>query len=323
MAKPLKIKKNKSLTTSINSRTTTIQPDTTVPAFTSVNLNAPSYRVISNLQKKRDALTQPHTGCPKQVTIKGNPIWLMSEWICDCLPRYREDPKVKAKSDESLQQIDLLREFYLEIAQNGLQSAYERWGPGKPVAPPQGTVLIVGAGMSGLVAAYELKRAGYKNVKILEMSQRFGGRVKTLSMKDGFDRGLHADGKFVLFAISATRTVSISTAYNLMVSISASLQPQACRHMYMHVISIDTLSTNNLFLTAGAMRIPLPPKQDRPIAESRHFLTDYYAQKFNLKEVPFINYSENAFYHFYGDTIQIAGEVLAQSATEPVNVLCL
>ena len=53
---------------------------------------------------------------------------------------------------------------------------------------------MVGAGMSGLVAAYELKKAGY-NVKILEMSQRYGGRVKTLNEKDGFDRGLHTDGK--------------------------------------------------------------------------------------------------------------------------------
>lgn len=51
--------------------------------------------------------------------------------------------------------------------------------------------------MSGLVAAYELSKAGY-NVQILEMSQRFGGRVKTLDQKDGFDRGLHTDGKLCI-----------------------------------------------------------------------------------------------------------------------------
>ena len=59
--------------------------------------------------------------------------------------------------------------------------------------------------MSGLVAAYELSKAGY-NVQILEMSQRFGGRVKTLDQKDGFDRGLHVDGELatvlMLIAIS-------------------------------------------------------------------------------------------------------------------------
>ncbi len=45
-----------------------------------------------------------------------------------------------------------------------------------------------------MAAAYELEKAGYKDVKILEMSQRYGGRVKTLDMKDGFDRGLYTDG---------------------------------------------------------------------------------------------------------------------------------
>ena len=65
---------------------------------------------------------------------------------------------------------------------------------------PREPIIIVGAGMSGLVAAYELSKAGY-NVQILEMSQRFGGRVKTLDQKDGFDRGLHTDGELniVLF----------------------------------------------------------------------------------------------------------------------------
>lgn len=65
--------------------------------------------------------------------------------------------------------------------------------PPKFIVPSE-NVIIVGAGMSGLVAAYELKRAGY-NVQILEMSQRYGGRVKTLDQKDGYDRGLHTDGK--------------------------------------------------------------------------------------------------------------------------------
>ena len=65
---------------------------------------------------------------------------------------------------------------------------------------PTDPIIIVGAGMSGLVAAYELSKVGY-NVQILEMSERFGGRVKTLDQKDGFDRGLHVDGELAIYSI--------------------------------------------------------------------------------------------------------------------------
>lgn len=42
-------------------------------------------------------------------------------------------------------------------------------------------VLVLGAGLSGLAAAYQLKRIGY-NVTVLEARQRIGGRVFTQSM---------------------------------------------------------------------------------------------------------------------------------------------
>ncbi len=51
-------------------------------------------------------------------------------------------------------------------------------------------VVIVGAGMAGLTAAYELKRAGHKPV-LLEAQQRIGGRVHTL--RDPFSEGLYAE----------------------------------------------------------------------------------------------------------------------------------
>ena len=114
--------------------------------------------------------------------------------------------------DNSLQQSDLLRRFYLSIARRGLKWTYNH---SKHILTPDDLphitdlspfvnyhniikgrrpVIIVGAGISGLVAGYELKKAGYE-VVILEMSQRFGGRVKTLGQAEGFDRGLHTDGK--------------------------------------------------------------------------------------------------------------------------------
>ena len=51
-------------------------------------------------------------------------------------------------------------------------------------------VIIVGAGMAGLVAAYELKRAGHDPL-IIEAQQRVGGRVLTL--RQPFTDGLYAE----------------------------------------------------------------------------------------------------------------------------------
>src|SRR5579863_328831 len=49
-------------------------------------------------------------------------------------------------------------------------------GPPKLSAPPPGTsVLILGAGIAGMVAALELRDAGYK-VQVLEYNNRPGGR---------------------------------------------------------------------------------------------------------------------------------------------------
>jgi len=59
-----------------------------------------------------------------------------------------------------------------------------------PGALPKGVVpqkvIIIGAGVSGLVAAYELAAAGHQ-VRILEARKRVGGRVLTL--RDQFSNG--------------------------------------------------------------------------------------------------------------------------------------
>jgi monoamine oxidase len=51
-------------------------------------------------------------------------------------------------------------------------------------------VLVLGAGMAGLCAAYELKQAGHQ-VTVLEARNRVGGRVLTL--RDPFSHGLYAE----------------------------------------------------------------------------------------------------------------------------------
>lgn len=55
----------------------------------------------------------------------------------------------------------------------------------------QADVIVIGAGLSGLTAAYELEQAGLK-VAILEARERIGGRILTVSADDGrgaFDLG--------------------------------------------------------------------------------------------------------------------------------------
>lgn len=52
------------------------------------------------------------------------------------------------------------------------------------------SVIVVGAGLAGLVAAYELSRAGHR-VTVLEARQRPGGRVWTL--REPFAEGLYAE----------------------------------------------------------------------------------------------------------------------------------
>ena len=60
----------------------------------------------------------------------------------------------------------------------------------KPATIHPRKVIIVGAGMAGLVAAYELRRAGHDPL-ILEAQQRVGGRIYT--MRDPFTEGLYAE----------------------------------------------------------------------------------------------------------------------------------
>lgn len=71
---------------------------------------------------------------------------------------------------------------YIDIVKQGIG---KKFAAGKPKR-----VIIVGAGLAGLAAGYELKRAGHTPI-ILEAQQRVGGRVYTL--RDPFTEGLYAE----------------------------------------------------------------------------------------------------------------------------------
>ena len=59
-----------------------------------------------------------------------------------------------------------------------------------PVTRKQKRVIVIGAGLSGMVAALELRSAGF-DVTILEANSRPGGRVHTL--REPFSDGLYAE----------------------------------------------------------------------------------------------------------------------------------
>ena len=76
--------------------------------------------------------------------------------------------------------------MYRAMTQLGYAQESTYRGPIKLEGAPKGTsVLILGAGMAGLVAAYELRKAGYQ-VKVLDYNSRAGGRAWTIRGGDEF-----------------------------------------------------------------------------------------------------------------------------------------
>ena len=68
-------------------------------------------------------------------------------------------------------------------------------GPIRLSAAPKGaSVLVLGAGIAGMVAAYELRNAGYK-VQVLEYNARAGGRNWTLRGGDRYTELGGADSR--------------------------------------------------------------------------------------------------------------------------------
>lgn len=108
---------------------------------------------------------------------------------------------------------DFLKELGLSAAAAtlipGVSVARSRGGL-RPAAVPQ-NIVVLGAGLAGLSAAYELELAGH-NVTILEARKKAGGRVRTLRE---FSGGLYAEAGPVSFPSDHRFTFDYATAFGL------------------------------------------------------------------------------------------------------------
>lgn len=87
---------------------------------------------------------------------------------------------------------------YVDVVKQGLAKKIKSGKPKK--------IIIVGAGLTGLAAAYELIQAGH-DVQILEAQHRVGGRIYTL--RDPFAQGLYAEAG----AMRIPRAHALTMAY--------------------------------------------------------------------------------------------------------------
>jgi len=85
------------------------------------------------------------------------------------------------------------------------------------------TVTIIGAGLAGLSAAYDLQRAGWK-VIVLEARERVGGRVYSVR---SFARGQVAEGGGEFIEEHHTRMTALAKQFNIQLGLSGSWQSQS------------------------------------------------------------------------------------------------
>lgn len=84
--------------------------------------------------------------------------------------------------------------------------------PGRVAASTRGRVVVVGAGLAGLVCARELERAGFR-ATVYEARDRVGGRVLTL--RDTFDGGKYAEAGAEFVGERHTHMRALAQSYGI------------------------------------------------------------------------------------------------------------
>lgn len=112
---------------------------------------------------------------------------------------------------------------------------------GLPKTTQPRDVVIVGAGMAGLCAGYELLRAGHRPV-ILEAQHRVGGRVLTL--REPFSDGLHAEAGAMRIPRSHALTMAYIEHFGLRTLPFTMNNPRAYYYLNGRRYRVDEANTN-------------------------------------------------------------------------------
>ncbi|HVE48891.1 MAG TPA: flavin monoamine oxidase family protein [Casimicrobiaceae bacterium] len=99
------------------------------------------------------------------------------------------------------------------------------------VGGPRKKVIVVGAGIAGLVAAHELARAGHEP-QILEAQHRVGGRILTL--RDCFTPGLYSEAGAMRIPRTHSLTLAYAEKFGLELRPFTLQNPEAYCHLFGH-----------------------------------------------------------------------------------------